>query len=114
MVFSLKNSSAIKSILSYRSVTLLSNKFLENLVEFNQKLGHFEQFIQRMIAFSTSDPINATKALAYYDKKVEALRLEDSREEQVSEKMWEFMERLEWDLKDKKGLVSEEFILSGS
>lgn len=110
MVYSIANNESIKVILSNRSVTLLSPKFLENLVELNQKLGSFEQHIQRMISFCTADPILATKATHYFKRKFkfDGKRLENK--EEVWEAMGKLSDRL---LKNDETLLSEEIYLVG-
>lgn len=68
MVYGLIRNDAIKSALSIKSVSLLSEALLDALVLLNQQLGSFEQHVNRLIQFNTSNPIIATKAFYYYDR----------------------------------------------
>lgn len=67
MVYGLGNNDAIKNAISLKSVSLLSENFLRALVSLNQKLGSFEQHVDRLIEFNSSEPVIATKSFYYYD-----------------------------------------------
>ncbi len=68
MVYGLVRNDAVKNAISLKSVSLLSENLLKTLVFFNQKLGSFEQHVNRLVQFNTSDPVMATKAFYYYDR----------------------------------------------
>lgn len=67
MVYGLIRNDAIKSALSVKSVTLLSKDLLSALVLLNQQLGSFEQHVNRLVQFNSSNPVLATKTFYYYD-----------------------------------------------
>ncbi len=105
MVYGLVRNDAIKNAISLKSVSLLSNDLLEALVAFNQKMGGFEQHVNRMVQFNTSDPIIATKAFYYYDS---------TFAKYSRPKKWLEFEKLAKKLFTGKRLLPEEIHLVGS
>ena len=105
MVYGLSRNDAIKNAISLKSVSLLSEKFLKTLVTLNQKLGSFEQHVNRLIQFNTSDPITVTKAFYYYDNKFSKYSIVEK---------WVEFEKLSRKLSTSKKLLPEEVHLIGN
>jgi hypothetical protein len=105
MVYGLMRNDAIKNAISLKSVSLLSETLLASLVVFNQKVSSFEQHINRLTLFNTSDPVTATKAFYYYDKRFS---------NQTRTNMWKEFEKIAKKLNQGKNVLAEEIYLIGN